>query len=253
MRVAAVAIALACTALGAQPGDPHPFAVGEKLSYNAHAGPGINGHAEMWIDGPFEMQGVSAILLHSSFSAKVGFLSVTDNTTSWVDPMRMATLRYVKEERHLLARHNEDVSLSNASRQWTAADGRSGTSPSDDPLDELSFIYALRGFALPEDSMVVLNRHFDAERNPTTLRLVGRGVVTTPAGTFDTREIEMRVRDSRRYRGEGLLRISLSDDPCRRPVRIESSIPGAGTVVMTLTSAVPAIAACAPRVDAPSR
>ena len=72
-------------------------------------------------------------------------------------------------------------------------------------------------------------------------------MVTTPAGTFNTREIEMRVRDRRRYRGEGLIRIALSDDRCRRPVRIESAIPGAGTVVMTLIAAEPIIAACVPR------
>lgn len=243
-RLTSAAIALALSALSVQAADVHPFAVGERLSYDAHAGPGVNGRAEMWIDGPLELQGVSAIALHSSFSARIGFLHVTDKSTSWIDPVRMASLRFVKEERHLLARYDEDVSLSSTSRRWTSQDGRSGVSPSDDPLDELSFIYALRGFVLPDDSTIVLNRHFDAERNPTTLRMVGRGVVTTPAGTFATREVEMRVRDARRYRGEGLIRISLSDDVCRRPVRIESSIPGAGTVVMTLTSAEPVLAAC---------
>ena len=244
MRLTAVTVAFGWAALHAQLAEVRPFAVGEKLSYNAHAGPGVNGRAEMWVDGPIEMRGVSAIALHSSFMAKIGFLRVTDNSTSWIDPARMASLRFVKQERHLLARYDEDVAMSNTSRQWTAQDGRSGTSPSADPLDELSFIYALRGFALPGDSTIVLNRHFDAERNPTTLRLVGRAIVTTPAGTFNTREVEMRVRDARRYKGEGLIRISLSDDQCRRPVRIESSIPGAGTVMMTLTAAEPVIAAC---------
>lgn len=246
MRPASILLAIACIALRAQVVTPHPFAVGEKLSYTAHAGPGINGRAEMWVDGPVELQGVQAIVLHSSFSAKLGFLGVSDNTTSWIDPLRMASLHFVKEEHHLLARHSDDVTLSRTSRQWTAADGSTGTSLSDEPLDELSFIYALRGFDLPDDSTVVVNRHFDAERNPTTLRLVGRGTVVTPEGTYKTREIEMRVRDSRRYKGEGLLRISLSDDPCRRPVRIESTIPGAGTVVMTLEKAEPAIPACIP-------
>ena len=56
----------------------------------------------------------------------------------------------------------------------------------------------------------------------------------------------MRVRDARNYKGEVVIRFSFSDDACRRPVRIESTIPEAGTVVMTLASAVPAIAACAP-------
>ena len=46
----------------------------------------------------------------------------------------------------------------------------------------------------------------------------------------------MRVRDSRRYKGEGVIRINLSDDSIRIPVRIESAMPVIGTAVMTLES-----------------
>jgi hypothetical protein len=46
----------------------------------------------------------------------------------------------------------------------------------------------------------------------------------------------MRVRDSRRYKGEGVIRINLSDDAMRIPVRIESAMPVVGTAVMTLQS-----------------
>ena len=61
-----------------------------------------------------------------------------------------------------------------------------------------------------------------------------------------TRDVEMRVRDTRNYKGEGVIRFSFSDDACRRPVRIASTIPEAGTVTMTLASASPAVAACSP-------
>ena len=101
---------------------------------------------------------------------------------------------------------------------------------------------------LADGATLVLDRHFDPSRSPTTLRALGRGSVSTKAGVFTTREIEMRVRDTRNYKGEGIIRFSLSDDACRRPVRIESTIPGAGTVVLTLASAVPMIAACEPAV-----
>ena len=46
--------------------------------------------------------------------------------------------------------------------------------------------------------------------------------------------VEMRVRDSRRYKGEGVIRINLSDDAVRIPIRIESAMPIIGTAVMTL-------------------
>jgi hypothetical protein len=46
----------------------------------------------------------------------------------------------------------------------------------------------------------------------------------------------MRVKDPRRYKGEGVIRINLSDDDVRIPVRIESAMPVVGTAVMTLES-----------------
>jgi hypothetical protein len=225
---------------------PLPFAVGEHLVYDAHAGPGLNGRADMWIDGPEEVRGTSAIVLHFTFDAHVGFLRVADKTTSWIDPLRMAVLRFAKDERRLLAHSSEDVTIEPMAQTWSDAEGHSGSTPTNAPLDELSFIYAVRTLSLPDDSTLVLNRHFDQDRSPTTLRALGRGVVATPAGTFATREVEMRVRDSHNYKGEGVIRFSLSDDRCRRPIRIESRIPGAGTVVLTLKSAQPAIPACGP-------
>jgi hypothetical protein len=48
--------------------------------------------------------------------------------------------------------------------------------------------------------------------------------------------VEMRVKDPRRYRGEGVIRIHLSDDRCRLPLRIESRMPVVGTAVLSLES-----------------
>jgi hypothetical protein len=241
--LAAAACALGSTRLGAQEARPLPFAPGERLSYDTRAG-GIGGRAEMWIDGPVDVRGTAAMVLHFSFVTKVGPFGVSDQTTSWLDPRRLATLRFEKRERHLLDRHSEDVELDAGTGHWRAADGREGDSPSQAPLDELSFIYFIRTLDLNGDSAVRLERHFDADRNPTTVRLVGRDTITTPAGVFATREIEMRVHDARHYRGDGLIRLSISDDACRRPVRIESRIPGAGNVVMTLARATPAVVEC---------
>ena len=152
-----------------------------------------------------------------------------------------------------MARHSEHVELDAASREWTEADGRTGRSPSAEPLDELSFIYWLRTISLGSEETRTVERHFDPARNPTVIRSLGRGRVTTPLGTFVTRDVEMRVRDARNYKGEGVIRFSFSDDACRRPVRIESTIPEAGTVVMTLASASPAVAGCAPESAAPGK
>jgi hypothetical protein len=220
-----------------------PFAVGERLVYDGRVR-GIGGRGTMWIAGPVEVRGVQTYELHFDFFARIGPLSVSQKSTSWLDPEHMAALRFEKRERHLLVRREESVEMFPDERRWSARNGDVGASPSSAPLDELSFIYFVRTLQLTSDSTLRFSRHFDADRSPTLVRLVGREQLSTPAGTFNTVVVEMRVRDPQHYKGEGTIRFSISDDRCRLPVRIESNIPDAGNVVLTLAD-VGADTACA--------
>jgi len=146
----------------------------------------------------------------------------------------MAAQRYFKHEKHVLSKRDEKVEIFPSEKRWTGADGASGISPTDEPLDELSFIYFIRTLPLTDDATYRFDRHFDAARSPTSVSVIRREVINTPAGKFQTVLVEMRVRDSRRYKGEGVIRINLSDDAMRIPIRIESAMPIIGTAVMTL-------------------
>ena len=44
----------------------------------------------------------------------------------------------------------------------------------------------------------------------------------------------MRVRDPAHYDGEGLIRFNFTDDECRLPARIESTMPVVGKTVLSL-------------------
>ena len=223
-------------ALPAQESGELPFRIGERLVYEGRVR-GISGRGTMWIAGPVDVRGVPTYELHFDFLARVGPLSVSQKSTSWLDPERMAAMRFEKRERHLLARREESFELFPDERRWRAKDGESGASPTAAPLDELSFIYFIRTLPFSSDSTLSFARHFDADRSPTTVRVLGREQVETRAGSFGTVVVEMRVRDPQHYKGEGRIRFSISDDNCRLPVRIESNIPDAGTVVLTLTDA----------------
>jgi uncharacterized protein DUF3108 len=212
-----------------------PFAVGERLEYVGRVR-GLTGRGSMWVNGPVLVRGISTYELHFDFTARVGPLSVTQRTVSWLDPERMAVMRFAKYERHLLARHQEDVELFPTERRWRTKDGESGESPTDAPLDELSFIYFIRTLPLGSDSTLSFSRHFDAQRSPTTVRVLGHEQIATATGSVGTTVVEMRVRDPEHYRGEGTIRFSISEDRCRIPMRIESTIPDAGTVVLTLAN-----------------
>jgi uncharacterized protein DUF3108 len=216
---------------------PLPFRVGEKLTYRVSVSKmGNVGHGSMWIEGPVEIRGVSTWLLRFDFSAGFGPMKAVDRTSSWLDPVHMAAQRYLKHEKHVLSKREERVEIFPADRRWSSANGESGVSPTGEPLDELSFMYFIRTLPLTADTTYSFARHFDTSRSPTTVRVIRREVVGTPAGRFATILVEMRVRDSRRYKGEGVIRINLSDDTMRIPVRIESAMPMVGTAVMTLES-----------------
>ena len=83
------------------------------------------------------------------------------------------------------------------------------------------------------------DRHFEMARNPTLVRVIGRETLETRAGTFRTIVVDMEVKDGR-YGSGGTIRLHLSDDVRRLPVRIESSIPMAGRAVLLLTAYTPA-------------
>jgi hypothetical protein len=104
-------------------------------------------------------------------------------------------------------------------------------------------MYFIRTLALPADTTYQFDRHYDAARNPTMVHVLGRETVSTPCGEFQTVLVEMRVRDQRRYHGEGVIRINVSDDQRRLPVRIRTTVPVFGSAVLTMESHTSAPAA----------
>jgi hypothetical protein len=217
------------------PPSPLPFAVGERFAYRVSvARLGTIGNGAMWIEGPVNVRGISTYLLRFDFQASRGPIKAVDRTSSWFDPARLASQRYSKHEKHILARRDEAVEIFPLEKRWTSNTGDTGESPTDTPLDELSFMYFIRTLPLADGESHRFSRHFDPARSPTSVTVVRREVIETPAGRFRTVLVEMRVKDPRRYKGEGAIRINLSDDSARIPVRIESTMPVVGKAVMTL-------------------
>lgn len=214
-----------------------PFAVGEELIYRAGSSRfGNLGTGAMRVEGPEEVRGRETYLLRFDFRGRLGPLALEDRTRSWILPREMAALRYRKRERAPLLSGGEEVELFPAEQRWESAGGDGGRTPSDAPLDELSFLYFVRTLPLADGDVYTLNRHFDPGRNPVTVRVLRRERLVVPAGEFPTVVVEMRVQDRRRFHGPGIIQMHLSDDDSRMPVRIESSFPLIGPVTLLLES-----------------
>lgn len=190
------------------------------------------------------VRGISTFLLRSRTRAGVGPFKGAQLMESWLDPLTIRSLRFHEQERRFFRSRSVTAEILPDDRRWSDDNGGSGETPTTDPLDELSFIYFLRTLPSGKDTLYEFNSHFDAARNPVTVRESSGGLVQTSTGAFVTTLMEMRVHDPRRYRGEGIIRVFLIDDKCRLPVRIESAVPGMGSFVLTMDSYVAPGSSC---------
>ncbi len=213
-----------------------PFLIGEKLTYEVSTRAGKVGTATMWIEGPVDVRGVSTYLLRFDSKIRIAFLTAVSRSSSWFDPMRGSSLRFLKYERNPLTHNDESVDLYPDQKQWKSAKGETGQSSTDTPLDELSFMYFIRTLPMTPGATYRFDRHFDPARNPVTVSVIRREVIPTPMGELHVFLVEMRVRDPRHYKGEGVIRIYLTDDDCRLPAKIESTMPVVGTAILTINS-----------------
>ena len=225
-----------------------PFAPGERLTFAGKVHTAVSGGGTLWVEGPVELRGTSTWLLHSDMEGRVGPLRATDRNASWLDPIRMSALRYTSRERHIVSKHDDAVDIFASEKRWRAENGLEGVTMTNAPLDELSFLYYLRTLPLASDTTISVSRHFDPARNPTVLTVRGREEIQVGAGRFRAVVVEMRVRDPRRYKGEGVIRIHLSDDACRLILRLDSRVPDAGPATLELQSYEGVTATCSARI-----
>lgn len=211
-----------------------PFAPGETLEYRVQLGSIGGGKATMRIAEPERVRGITAWPLISDLRAKVVLAIVKERARSWLDPRRMASLRYEKRESSPLSSSAEQAEIFPDEQRWSDGEGGGGRTLSDAPVDELSMVYLIRTLPLKTGDVYSFQRHFDPGRNPAVVRVLGRERVSVPAGTFEAVLVEMEVTDPRRFSERGTIRFHLSDDSHRLPVRIESSMPVVGRSVLSL-------------------
>jgi hypothetical protein len=231
MVLAAAALLFGC-ATPAQGQAALPFAAGETCVYRGSNVLGRIGTGTMAV----EPADAGTVLLRFDFRGRVGPAGIEDRSRSWFDTAARGSRRFTKRERSPVATRDEDVRMDAAARRWSAAAGGGGAMNTDAPLDELSFLYYVRTLRLAPGETYSLARHYDASRNPVRVRVVGRETMDVPAGRFRTVHVEMRVHDPVRYNGEGVIHLHFTDDARRLLVRMESSIPRAGRMVLSLES-----------------
>jgi len=204
---------------------PVPFEVGEELTYKATFGRIPAGSARMRVDCIEIVRGRPAYHLIFSIDGGIPFFRVHDRYESWVDVKTLSSLR-----------HRQQVSEGHYKRTTTyeiypelAAYRKNGDSlvaSVSNPLDDGSFIYAVRAEAVKVGETRQEDRYFRPDRNPVVLAGLRKETISVPAGTYPTVVVAPTIRTKGMFAEGGEAQVWFSDDDRRVPVQLKTKFGG---------------------------
>lgn len=200
---------------------PAPFAVGEELTYRATFGVLPAGSARMRVDGIELVRGRPAYHVVFSIDGGVPFFRVKDRYESWIDIQTLASLRHrqvISEGRY----HRNTTFEIFPERAMFQRDSEAPEPSVANPLDDGSFIYAVRAEHLNIGETRRDDRYFRPDRNPVILTGLRRDTVTVNAGTFNTMVVRPSIKANGLFSENGDAQIWFTDDAARYPVQVKT-------------------------------
>jgi hypothetical protein len=198
-----------------------PFAVGEELVYHATLGGLPAGTARMRVEAIDTVRGRPAYHVVFAVDGGIPFFRVHDRYESWIDVETLSSLRHrqvisegryhrsttyeIMPERCLYQKNDEEPRPSVAN-----------------PVDDGSFIYAVRVAGIAAGETRRDDRYFVPDRNPVLLTGLREDTVTVGVGTFATTVVQPIIKAGGIFSKDGEARVWFSNDEHRIPVLVKS-------------------------------
>lgn len=214
-----------------------PFAPGEHLIYQVKLGFANVGEGWLRVMPMDTVHGHSTypVELGLSASTAFGLIKVRDRFQSWIDEYTLASRRFHKDQHEVSYKSQKSFDIFPERREWSRTDAEKvGATLSDQPLDEVAFMYFIRTIDLEVGEEYTYNNYFKEDGNPVVLRVLRREVKEVPAGTFNTIVVQPIIQTDGLFSEGGKAEIYLSDDAARRIVYLRSEIPVVGSITLHL-------------------
>ena len=200
---------------------PVPFAVGEELRFSASFAGIRAGTATMKVAGIENVRGRPAYHIVFTIDGGIPLYRVRDRYDSWVDVQTLASLRFVQNIREGGYHRNTTYEIFPEQVQYRKDDGALEPSVAH-PLDDGSFIYAIRASVPGVGETRRDDRYFRPDRNPVVLTGLRSETVSVGAGRFATTVIRPSIKANGIFSENGEAQVWLSDDANRYPVQLKS-------------------------------
>jgi len=212
-----------------------PFGPGEHLVYNLKLGIFSVGEGHMEVVGLDSVRG--ELTYHTSLRMHGGVIGyrVRSDFQSWFKVTDLVSLRFVKNQREGGYRAYRHYEFINEERRFERADNGEGKPmPTDEPLDDVSFLYFARSLPLEVGDEYSFDRYFKETGNPVVIRVLGIETVDVPAGRFETIVVQPIIQTKGMFADGGEAKLYFSNDERRLLVQMKSSVPLVGSMTLQL-------------------
>ena len=220
---------------------PVPFGPGERMTYKVTLGfVGDVGKGYMEVTDIDSVHGQPAYRLHMRIEGGIPLARVEDDYQSWLDTRDLFSRRFHTDVHEVRYKRKRAIDFFPAERRWRRTDkDESGPMPTDQPLDDLSFVYFLRTLPLKVGDTYTLPRYFKDEGNPVTVKVLRREKVTVPVGTFNTIVVQPIIKTKGLFGDGGKAEVYVTDDDRRIPVQITTQVKVLKSLNLYLQSYTP--------------
>ena len=197
-----------------------PYGVGEELTYKATFGGIPAGTASMRVQGIETIRGRQAYHVVFTIDGGVPFFRVHDRYDSWIDVQSLASLRHRQQINE--GRYKRTTTYEIYPERGTYEEGDAVHQSVAHPLDDGSFIYAIRAAGIRVGETRRDDRYFRPDRNPVVLTGLRQESVSVGAGSFNATVVRPSIKANGIFSENGEAQVWFSDDARRYPVLLKS-------------------------------
>jgi hypothetical protein len=199
---------------------PVPYRVGEELTYKAKFGAIPAGTARMRVEGVETVRGRQAYHVVFTLDGGIPFFRVHDRYDSWIDVQTLSSLRHTQQISE--GRYKRSTTYEIYPERGAYEQGDSTHASVSHPLDDGSFIYAVRTAGIRVGETRRDDRYFRPDRNPVVLTGLRQEAVEVGAGVFATTVVRPTIKTNGIFSENGDAQIWFSQDAHRYPVLLKS-------------------------------
>ena len=198
-----------------------PFTVGEELVFRATFGVLHAGTARMRVEGIDTIRGRTAYHIVFAIDGGIPLFRIHDRYESWIDRETLASLRHVQHISEGRYHRNTTYEIY-PERAEFQKDAEAPEASVSNPLDDGSFIYAVRVAGIRVGETRTDNRYFRPDRNPVVLTGLREDTVTVGAGTFTTTVVRPTIKTGGIFSENGEAQVWFTNDERRLPVQLKT-------------------------------